>query len=318
MQAVRVHRTGGPEVLSVDDIADPVPGNGQVLVRLTATGVNYVDTYHRSGLYPMPLPITLGAEGAGEVVAIGDGVDGIAIGQRVCSPSLLGAYAELAIAPADRVIPLPSMLSDEIAAAGLLQGLTAHFLVHDSYVVKAGDTVLVHAAAGGVGLLLTQLATRMGAKVIGTASTKEKAELARGAGAAEVLDYTDIAERVRALTGGEGVAAVYDGVGASTFDASLASLRPHGVLALFGNASGAAPPVDPLRLTAAGSVYLTRPTLVHFVSTAAELDRRAGDVLRWIADGTLSVRIGGRYRLADAARAHEDLQARRTTGKVLL
>jgi NADPH2:quinone reductase len=196
--------------------------------------------------------------------------------------------------------------------------MTAHYLLHDVYPAQAGDTVLVHAAAGGMGLILTQLATHLGARVIGTASTKAKADLAREAGASEVLDYTGVAERVRALTGGQGVAAVYDGVGAATFDASLASLRPRGMLAVFGNASGAVPPVDPLRLTAAGSVFLSRPTLVHYIATHAELERRAGDVLRWISDGTLSIHIGGRYRLASAAQAHEDLQARRTTGKLLL
>jgi NADPH2:quinone reductase len=304
--------------MSVEEVADPVPGAGQVLVRLAAAGVNYIDTYHRSGLYPMPMPMTLGAEGAGEVVAVGEGVDGIAVGQHVGSTNFAGAYAEYALVPAERVVPVPPGVDDEIAAAALLQGMTAHYLLHDVYPAKTGDTVLVHAAAGGMGLLLTQLATHLGARVIGTASTEAKAGLAREAGAAEVLDYTDVAERVRALTGGQGVAAVYDGVGAATFDASLASLRPRGMLAVFGNASGAVPPVDPLRLTAAGSVFLTRPTLVNYIATRGELDRRAGDVLRWIADGTWSIHIGGRYRLASAGQAHEDLQARRTTGKLLL
>ncbi|HEU0238229.1 MAG TPA: quinone oxidoreductase [Micromonosporaceae bacterium] len=318
MRAVRIHQTGGTDVMVVENVSEPQPGPGEVLVRLTAVGVNFIDTYHRSGLYPMPLPLTLGSEGAGEVVAVGDGVDAISVGQRVGSTNFAGAYAEFAIAAASRVVPLPADVDDDLAAGALLQGMTAHYLLHDTYPVRPGDTVLVHAAAGGMGLLLCQLARRMGVRVIGTASTSEKADLAQQAGAAEVLDYDDVAKKVRALTDGEGVAAVYDGVGAATFDASLASLRPRGVLATFGNASGPVPPVDPLRLTGAGSVYLSRPTLAHFIASPDDLARRAGDVLGWVADGTLSIRIGGRYPLADAARAHEDLAGRRTTGKLLL
>ncbi|HKE66082.1 MAG TPA: quinone oxidoreductase [Micromonosporaceae bacterium] len=318
MRAVRIHQTGGTDVMVAEDVSEPRPGPGEVLVRLTAVGVNFIDTYHRSGLYPMPLPLTLGSEGAGEVVAVGDGVEAISVGQRVGSTNFAGAYAEFAIAAADRVVPLPVDVHEDLAAGALLQGMTAHYLLHDTYPVRPGDTVLVHAAAGGMGLLLCQLARRLGVRVIGTASTPEKADLAQEAGAAEVLDYVDVAKKVRALTDGEGVAAVYDGVGAATFDASLASLRPRGVLATFGNASGPVPPVDPLRLTGAGSVYLTRPTLAHFIASPADLARRAGDVLGWVADGTLSIRIGGRYPLADAARAHEDLAGRRTTGKLLL
>jgi NADPH2:quinone reductase len=318
MRAVRVHEHGGADVLTLDDVPEPDPGPGEVLVRLAATGVNFIDTYHRSGQYRADLPITLGSEGAGEVVAVGDGVEGISVGQHVGSTNLAGAYAELATAPAERVVPIPHGVADETAAAALLQGMTAHYLLHDSYPVKPGDTVLVHAAAGGMGLLLTQLASRMGVRVIGTVSTPEKAELARIAGADEVFDYEGIAANVRALTGGEGVAAVYDGVGASTFDASLASVRRHGVLVVYGAASGPVPPVDVQRLSAAGSIYLTRPTLVHFIATAADLARRGGDVLRWVAEGSLDIRIGGRYALADAARAHADLEARRTTGKLVL
>lgn len=318
MKAVRVHVHGGVDALTLDEVPEPMPGPGEVVVRLAAAGVNFIDTYHRSGQYRADLPITLGSEGAGEVVAVGDGVDGISVGQHVGSTNFAGAYAEQATVPAARAVPIPQGIADEIAAAALLQGMTAHYLLHDSYPVKAGDTILVHAAAGGMGLLLTQLASRMGVRVIGTVSTPEKAELARGAGAADVFDYNGIAERVRALTHGEGVAAVYDGVGASTFDASLASVRRHGVLIVYGAASGPVPPVDVQRLSAAGSIYLTRPTLAHFIVGSAELARRAGDVLRWVADGVLDIRIGGRYLLADAARAHADLEARRTTGKLVL
>lgn len=318
MKAIRVHEHGGVDALSLDEVPRPAPGPGEVLVRLAATGVNFIDTYHRSGHYRAELPITLGTEGAGEVVAVGDGVSDVSVGQHVASTNFAGAYAEFAIARAERVVPIPHGVADETAAAALLQGMTAHYLLHDSYPVKVGDTVLVHAAAGGMGLLLTQLASRMGARVIGTVSTPEKAELARGAGAAEVLDYNGIAEKVRAMTDGEGVAAVYDGVGASTFEASLASVRRRGILVVYGAASGPVPPVDVQHLSAAGSIYLTRPTIAHFIVTPAELSKRAGDVLRWVADGSLDIRIGGRYPLAGAARAHEDLEARRTTGKLVL
>lgn len=318
MKAVRVHATGGPGAMVVDEVPDPVPGPGEVLVRLAAAGVNYVDTYHRTGHYPRPLPFTVGSEGAGEVVAVGDGVTSVHVGEHVASTNLAGAYAELATAAADRVVPVPDGIDDEIAAASMLQGLTAHYLLHDSYPVEPGDTVLVTAAAGGMGLLLTQLATRMGVRVLGTTSTPEKAELARAAGAAEVFDYDDLAAKVREATGGEGVAAVYDGVGKDTFDASLASIRPHGVLVSYGSASGAVPPFDLARLAPAGSLYVTRPTLQTFIANPADLARRSADVLGWVADGVLDIRIGGRYPLAEAVRAHEDLEGRRTTGKLLL
>jgi NADPH2:quinone reductase len=318
MKAVRIHQTGGPEAMTVEELPDPVPGAGEVLVRLAATGVNFIDIYHRIGQYPRPTPFTLGSEGAGEVVAVGADVTSVHPGDHVASTNLAGAYAELATVPADRVVAVPDGVDDEIAAACMLQGMTAHYLLHDSYPVKPGDTVLVHAAAGGMGLLLTQLASRMGVRVIGTASTPEKAELARAAGAAEVLDYDDVAAKVRAATGGEGVAAVYDGVGRTTFGASLACLRPHGVLVSYGSASGPVEPFDIGRLAPAGSLYVTRPTLQTFIATPADLARRAGDVLGWVADGVLDIRIGGRYPLADASRAHEDLAGRRTTGKLLL
>jgi NADPH:quinone reductase len=318
MKAVRVHEAGGPEVLRLDDVPQPEPGPGQVLIRLAAAGVNFVEIYHRTGLYPMPKPLTLGAEGAGEIVTVGAGVDPARIGDRVASVNLNGSYAEFATAMADRVAGIPDGVDDITAAGTLLQGITAHYLLHDSYPAAEGDTVLIHAGAGGMGLLLTQMATRMGVRVISTASTPEKAELSRAAGAAEVLGYDNVAERVRELTGGAGVAAVYDGVGKSTFDTSLASLRRHGVLVTFGNASGPVEPVDPMRLTAAGSVYLIRPSLGHYIVTAEEFAERSEAVFALVADGTLDIRIGGRYPLADAARAHQDLAGRRTTGKLVL
>jgi NADPH:quinone reductase len=318
VESIRVEQHGGPEVLAPAQTDRPQPAPGQVLVQLTAAGVNFVDTYYRSGLYPQPVPYTPGSEGAGTVVAVGDGVDSPKVGDRVASTNLAGAYAQFALAPADRVVAVPDGVGDEVAAAVLLQGMTAHYLLLDSYRVRPGDTVLVHAAAGGMGLVLTQLATRFGARVIGTVSTADKEKLARQAGAAEVLRYDEVPARVRELTGGEGVPAVYDGVGRDTFDASLASLRPHGVLALYGYASGPVPPFDLNRLQLGGSLYVTRPTLGHFVATPQELARRAGDVFGWVADGSLQVAIGGQYPLAEARRAHEDLQGRRTTGKLLL
>jgi NADPH:quinone reductase len=318
VEAIRVQEHGGPEVLALAQTDAPRPGPGEVLVQLAAVGVNFVDTYFRTGLYPRPVPYTPGGEGAGTVVAVGEGVDTPEVGDRVASTEFAGAYAQLAVAKADRVVAVPDGIADEVAGAALLQGMTAHYLLLDSYPVRPGDTVLVHAAAGGMGLLLTQLATKLGARVVGTVSTSDKEKLARQAGAAEVIRYDDVAARVRELTGGEGVPAVYDGVGRDTFDASLASLRPHGVLVLFGYASGPVPPFDLNRLQLGGSLYLTRPTLAHFIASREQLARRADDVFGWLADGSLSVAIGGRYPLADARRAHEDLEARRTTGKLLL
>jgi NADPH2:quinone reductase len=319
MKAIQVKQHGGPEVLTLSDVETPVPGPGEALVEIAAAGINFVDVYLRTGLYPTRLPMVLGSEGAGTVTAVGPDVTEVRIGDRVASTNLAGSYAQFALAPAQRLVPVPDSLSDQIAAAALLQGMTAHYLLFDSYRVKAGDTVLVHAAAGGMGLLLTQLATKLGARVIGTVSTLEKAALASDAGAAEVLvGYTDVAAQVRRLTGGEGVPAAYDGVGKTTFDESLASLRLHGVLVLYGQSSGPVPPFDLNRLNSGGSLYVTRPTLAHFVTTREELRRRAGDVLDWIADGSLNIRIGGRYQLEDAAQAHRDLESRRTTGKLIL
>jgi NADPH:quinone reductase len=319
MLAIEVGRFGGPEVLEPVQRPTPEPGPGQVRVDLAATGVNFVEVYHREGRYPGSLPFVPGGEGAGTVSAVGPGVTEVRTGDRVASVDLAGAYAAQALVAADRTVAVPDGTSPETAAAVLLQGLTAHYLVHDTYPVRPGDTVLVHAAAGGMGLLLTQLVTRLGGRVLATVSTADKERLARDAGAAAVIRYTeaDVVEEVRRITDGAGVAAVYDGVGASTFDASLASLRRRGTLVLYGAASGAVPPFDPMRLQHAGSVFLTRPTLGHHVADSATLRRRSGDVFGWVADG-LSVRVHERYPLAEAGRAHTDLQARRTTGKLLL
>lgn len=321
MRAVRVERTGGPEVMRLVELDDPTPGEGELLVAVAAAGVNYIDTYHRSGLYPMQTPFGLGVEGAGEVREVGPGVTEVAVGDRVAWCGVQGSYAELVTVPADQAVRVPDEVSYEHAAGVLLQGMTAHVLVTETYRVSRGESILVHAAAGGVGLLLTQLANERGARVIGTVSTEPKAELARGAGAAEVIRYTeveDLAAEVRGLTDGQGVSVVYDGVGKSTFDAGLASLRLRGMLVLFGAASGPVPPVDPQRLNAGGSLYLTRPTLFHYIATRRELEYHAGEVFAAVAGGTLDVRIAHRYPLAEAAKAHEDLQARRTTGKLLL
>lgn len=318
--AVRIRRTGGPEVLEVTEVDAGEPGPGELLVDVAAAGVNYIDTYQRSGIYKLDLPATLGQEGAGTVAAVGDGVSGFAAGDRVAWQGVLGGYTQQARVPARSAVRIPEGVSEEVAAATLLQGVTAHYLVRSTYEVKDGDTILVHAAAGGVGLLLVQLAKARGARVIGTVSTAEKEALAREAGADDVIRYDQVefADEVRKLTDGEGVAAVYDGVGKSTFDGSLASLRVRGFLVLFGAASGPVPPVDPQRLNAAGSLYLTRPTTTHYLRTREELDWRAGELFDGVTSGQLNIRIGGRYPLTEAAKAHEDLQARRTTGKLLL
>ncbi|MGH3772038.1 MAG: quinone oxidoreductase family protein [Pseudonocardiaceae bacterium] len=323
MQAIQITETGEPDVLRLAELPDPEPGPGQLLVEVAAAGVNYQDTYRRSGAYPMPLPFIPGTEGAGTVTAVehGGSNGGFTVGDRVAWATNLGSYAEQAVVPAAQAVPVPQGVDIETAAGALLQGMTAHYLAVSIHAVQPGETVLVHAAAGGMGLLLTQLATARGGRVIGTVSTPEKERLAREAGAAEVIRYTeveDVAGEVRRLTGGDGVAAVYDGVGASTFDASLASLRPRGMLALYGAASGPVPPVDPQRLNSAGSVFLTRPALAHYIATRDELTWRASEVFGAILDGSLRITIGGRYSLADAGRAHQDLQGRHTTGKLLL
>jgi NADPH2:quinone reductase len=322
MHAIEISETGGPEVLTYVDKPRPSPGPSEVLIKAEASGVNFVDTYFRSGLYPHELPFVLGAEVAGTVAAIGDRVTTLRIGDRVASADAIGAYAEYCIAPADLVARVPDGVGFDVAAAALLKGMTAHFLIKSVYRVRHGDTVLLHAGAGGVGLILTQWATTLGARVITTAPTAHKAQLSHTAGAIEVLDYPDdpqqFGAKIRDLTGGEGVAAVYDGVGKSTFDASLASLAVRGTLALFGAASGPVPPVDPQRLNAAGSVYLSRPSRIHFIRTHDEFAWRTGELLDLISNGTIKVTVSGHYPLKDAAQAHRDLQSRKTVGSVVL
>ncbi|TDD84705.1 quinone oxidoreductase [Saccharopolyspora karakumensis] len=320
MRAIRVATNGGPEVLELGEVEAPEPGPGQLLVDVAAAGVNFIDTYQRSGLYSMQLPFTPGSEGAGEIVAVGPDVDGFAVGERVAWAMAPGSYAEKALVPASSAVKVPNGVASDVAAAAMLQGMTAHYLVNSTHEVKTGETVLVHAAAGGMGLLLTQLIKSKGANVIGTVSTDEKERLARGAGADEIIRYTeaDVAAEVSDLTDGRGVDVVYDGVGKSTFEASMASLRPRGTLVLFGASSGPVPPVDPQRLNSGGSLFLTRPSLGHHLLTREELDWRAGDVFNWIASGTITIRVGGTYPLADARKAHEDLEGRRTTGKLLI
>ncbi len=318
--AVQVRRTGGPEVLDVAEVEIGAPGPGELLVDVAAAGVNYIDTYQRAGLYSVPLPYILGLEGAGTVVAVGSDVHGFDEGDRVAWQGVPGGYAQRALVPADASVRVPDGVTDQIAAAVPLQGITAHYLVTSTYPVKEGETILVHAAAGGVGLLLIQLAKARGARVIGTVSTAEKEALAREAGADEVIRYDQVnfADATRKLTDGAGVDVVYDGVGKSTVDGSLASLRKRGLLALFGASSGPVPPIDPQQLNRAGSVYLTRPNSDDYVQTRAELEWRTGELFAAVADGSLKVRIGATYQLTDARQAHEDLQARRTAGKVLL
>ncbi|WP_214415218.1 quinone oxidoreductase family protein [Sphaerisporangium fuscum] len=318
MHAIVVTTPGGSSALEYTEVPDPVPGPDDVLVDVQAIGVNFIDVYHREGRYPLPTPFVPGSEGAGTVAAVGANVTDVAVGDRVGWQGVLGGYAQKAVVPAAKVIPLPDEVSPELAAAVLLQGLTAHYLSHSTYAVNTGDDTLVHAAAGGVGLLLTQMVKLRGGRVIGTVSTEEKEKLARDAGADDVIRYEGFAGAVRELTDGRGVHVVYDGVGKATFDDSLASLRVRGMMALYGAASGAVPPVDPQRLNQGGSLFLTRPTLAHYTVTREELLARAGEVLGWVGSGALKVHISGRYPLAEAKRAHDDLEGRRTTGKLLL
>jgi len=319
VRAVLVPSYGSADVLQVTDVDRPSPGPGQVLVRVAVAGVNYMDVYQRSGTVPLPTPFAAGVEGVGTVAEIGAGVDDVTTGQRVgWLRGGQGSYAEYVLVDAAMAVPIPDAVSDEVAAAVLMQGVTAQYLATDTYRVQPGDTVLVHAAAGGVGQLLTQVIALLGGRVIGTVSTEQKAEVARAAGADEVLRYEEVPARVKELTGGDGVAAVYDGVGGATFDASLASLRPRGVLVVYGTSSGPTPPLEIPRLNSGGSLYVTRPTVVHYTATREALRARTDEMFGWIASGQLRVAIGGRFPLADAARAHHDLEARRTTGKLLL
>lgn len=321
MIAVRIHETGGPEKLRVDDVPVPTPGAGEVRLRVAAAGLNFIDTYKRSGLYAVKLPHTLGQEAAGVVTAVGEGVKDFRVGDRVASAAMIGAYAAEALAPAAQVVRVPEGVSLQLAAAVMLQGMTAHYLACDTWPLRAGESALVHAAAGGVGLLLVQIAKKRGARVFATVGSEAKVEFARAAGADEVLVLggdTKFPEAARAFTGGRGVDVVYDGIGQATFEGSLASLRPRGMLVSYGNSSGPVPPFAPLVLSQRGSLYFTRPTLAHYTATPEELRVRSDDLFKWIGEGTLNVRIGATYPLTAAAEAHRALEGRGTTGKVLL
>lgn len=320
MKAVRFHEFGRHGVLRREDVPEPAPGEGEILVRLAACGVNFIDTYQRSGAYNVPLPHIAGQEGAGEVVALGAGAKGVAVGDRVAYTGVGASYAEFVVVPAARAVKLPDGIDAATAAAVLLQGMTAHYLAVSTFPLQPGRACLVHAAAGGVGLLLTQIAKMRGARVIGTAGSEAKAELARSAGADEVILYReqDFAAEVKRLTDGAGVQVVYDSVGKDTFDGSLDCLAQRGYLALYGQSSGRVPPVDPQILNSKGSLFLTRPTLGSYALTRDELEWRAGEIFGWVADGSLNVHIGGTFPLADAAEAHRRLEGRETTGKLLL
>jgi NADPH2:quinone reductase len=320
MKAVQVHAPGGPEQLRLVDIPVPQPGTGEILVKIAFAGVNYIDTYYRTGLYKSELPIAIGMEASGVVESVGPDVRGFAAGQRVAYCMARGSYAEYAVVPAWQVVKVPDGVGLDIAAAALLQGMTAHYLTHSTFALKAGDTALVHAAAGGTGLLVVQMARMLGARVIGTVSTEAKAAIARQAGANEVILYNsqDFAAEAKRLTGDRGVDVVYDSVGAATFLKSLDSLRPRGMLVSFGNASGPVPAVEPLLLSQKGSLFLTRPTLFHYAATPEELQWRAGEVLNWIAAGRLKINIHRTYNLTEAPQAHMDLESRATSGKLLL
>jgi len=321
MKAIRVHRLGGPEVLQFEDIPEPQAKEGEAVVRIEAAGLNFIDVYFRTGLYKgPPLPFILGQEAAGIVTAVGTGVTDVAVGDRVAYTNVPGAYAEQAAVPAARLVKLPASVSTRQGAAAMLQGMTAHYLACSTFPLKEGDVCLIHAAAGGVGQLLCQVAKLRGARVLATTSTEAKARLAREAGADEVIRYDeqDFAAEVKRLTGGHGVQVVYDGVGNATFDKSLDSLARRGTMVLFGASSGPVPPFDLSLLNTKGSLYVTRPTLGHYIATAEELQRRAEDVLGWIAEGKLKINIGLELPLAQAAEAHRALEGRRTTGKVLL
>jgi NADPH2:quinone reductase len=320
MKTIRAHQFGGPEVMKLDEVPTPAPGPGQALVKIEAAGVNFIDIYQRSGLYKTPLPLAMGLEGAGTVEAVGQGVTEVKVGDRVAWTGVSGSYATHNAIPADRLVVLPAKLSFQDGAAAMLQGMTAHYLAHTTYPLKPGDTCVVHAAAGGVGLLLCQMARMRGARVIGTVSTEAKAKLAREAGADEVILYTqqDFEAEVKRLTGEKGVQVVYDSVGKDTFDKSLNCLALRGYMVLYGQSSGPVPPLDIQVLNNKGSLFVTRPSLFHHVATREELLRRAGDVLGWIEAGKLRMRIERTYPLAEAPEAHRALASRQTTGKILL
>ena len=320
MKAIQIQEIGGPEVLQLVDLPIPVPGPGQVLIRVEAAGLNFIEIYFRKGQYKASLPLVPGSEAAGTVEELGPGVQGFAAGELVVSTSVMGSYAEYAVVPAAQLVKVPAGLCPEKAAAAMLQGMTAHYLAYSTYPLKAGETALIHAGAGGVGLLLTQMAKRIGVRVITTVSTPAKADLSREAGADEVILYNeqDFEAEVKKLTDGKGVDVVYDSVGKTTFEKSLNCLRPRGMLALFGGSSGAVPPFDPIQLSSKGSLYLTRPTLWHYIATRVELEQRAGEVLGWAASGKLKLRTEHIYPLQEAGQAQTDMESRKTTGKILL
>ena len=320
MKAIQIFEIGGPDQMKLVELDLPEPGPGQVRLRIEAAGVNFIDTYFRAGIYPVPLPFTPGVEAAGVVDYLGEGAEGFALGDRVAWTGIPGTYASHCLAPVDRLVRIPDGLSTEFAAATLLQGMTAHYLTHGVRDTRPGDVVLVHAAAGGTGGLLVQLLKQAGARVIATCGTSDKAGLARESGADDVILYTeeDFQSRTRELTDGRGVDVVYDSVGQSTFEGSLGSLRPRGLLCLFGQASGVVPPFDLGRLNGAGSLFVTRPSLAHYVADRESLELRSSFVFTALAKGTLTQRIGGRYALADAAKAHSDLEGRGTVGKLLI
>jgi NADPH2:quinone reductase len=320
MRAIRIQQFGGPEAMGLEELPTPKPGDGQALVRIEAAGVNFIDVYQRTGLYKNPLPYGLGLEGAGVVEAVGSGVTTVRVGDRVAWTGIPGSYATHNVVPADKLVTLPAGVDARAGASAMLQGMTAHYLAHSTYPLKAGDTCVVHAAAGGVGLLLCQMAKRAGARVIGTVSTEEKAKLAREAGAHDVILYTrqDFEAEVKRLTGGKGVQVIYDSVGKDTFEKGFNCLATRGYMVLYGASSGPVAPLDPQALNAKGSLFLTRPSLFHYTATREDLAKRAGDVLGWIQKGELKLRIGATFPLAEAAKAHQDLEGRRTTGKVLL
>jgi NADPH2:quinone reductase len=320
MKAVRVHKYGGPEVLTYEEIPVPEPKAGEARVKIEAIGLNFIDIYQRTGLYPIQTPFILGSEGAGVVDAVGDGVTEVKKGDRVAYSMVLGAYAEFAIVPAWRLAPLPANVDAKSAATLMLQGMTAHYLANSTYPIKKGETALVHAAAGGVGLLLVQIAKQLGATIIGTVSTEAKAQLAKEAGADHVILYTqsDFVAEVKKLTANHGVEVIYDSVGQSTFEKGLDCLRPRGMMVLFGQSSGPVAAFDPGKLAAKGSLFLTRPSLAHYTLNRNELLQRANDLFNWTASGRLKLRIEKTYSMADAAEAHRELEGRKTTGKVIL